>query len=563
MADFIAFLEDLVVQNSNLIPEINQLPAELRINITRQDEVYAKIRTILLKIYDSISMLSKQSRHPDVRNPNILPAWRSFLEPIGALSQLPSGHFLSARMTLYLSSGLLTQRSLALKFSKIGSAIEGRPVFRLCRAVDDTLLASLRNIWTASSESERFDWVFTQYNLHPEDDLQDEMNRRRNLAQALTPEELAAMDGIEGRRFIWAMSADEREGDLEEWKPFRGGLPGDAIERAKHSVPDDDQVKPGECFWKQIGSDGPIRQRFSYYSRVSGHLQPASFRLDFFHQYFEFLDRSRRFILDVRRITEPCLTEAEYALVNKVLRNANMPPEIRRHIISHLEFPRRHPYLRNFDIAKAYAPFPEDEQPCERCHGSARTDRYKASCPETTFLVWNFALRAFLTFHKYSGNGSTAVCKYGIDCQGHHEEDDWEVKNEDDLVNMVEGIVKERCGDDTTLDQVGMSPNTEVRAMAQEQIEARELRFIQPGGPLEDVAAELTSAGGFRGLINSMLYGKMLIALSPIHYKHPAQWGLARDRGEYLRAIRYVWRLRRVDEILDPRSNLGRWETRG
>ncbi|RSL43399.1 hypothetical protein CEP53_011720 [Fusarium sp. AF-6] len=245
MADFIAFLEDLEVQNSNLIPEINQLPAELRINITQQDEVYAKIRTILLKIYDSISMLSKQSRHPDVRNPNILPAWRSFLEPIGALSQLPSGHFLSARMTLYLSSGLLTQRSLALKFSKIGSAVEGRPVFRLCRAVDDTLLASLRNIWTASSESERFDWVFTQYNLHPEDDLQDEMNRRRNLAQALTPEELAAMDGIEGRRFIWAMSADEREGDLEEWKPFRGGLPGDAIERAKHSVPDDDQsVRP-------------------------------------------------------------------------------------------------------------------------------------------------------------------------------------------------------------------------------------------------------------------------------------------------------------------------------
>lgn len=142
MADFKAFLEDLAIQNTNLVCEINQLAIELRINIKRQDEVYAKIKTLLLKIYDSIAMLSKQIRHPDVRNPDILPVWRSFLAPISALSQLPSGHFLSARVVLYLSSGLLNQRALDLKFSKIGSAIEGRPVFRLCRAIDDTCAIS-------------------------------------------------------------------------------------------------------------------------------------------------------------------------------------------------------------------------------------------------------------------------------------------------------------------------------------------------------------------------------------------------------------------------------------
>ncbi|RSL51518.1 hypothetical protein CEP54_011396 [Fusarium duplospermum] len=547
MADYKAFLHDLSVQNSNLVSEINELAVELRVNITHQNEVYTKIKRVLLKIHDAIVTLSKQTRHPEVRNPDIIPAWRSFLAPVSALSQLPSGHFLSARMVLYLSSGLLNQRSLDLKFSKIGSAIGGRPMFRLCRAVDDALLTSLRTIWTASGESERFDWVFTQYTLQSEDDLQDGTSRSRRLVQALTPEELAAMNGIAGRRFIWAMSADDREGDLEEWKPFRGSLPDDSTERTRYSVPDDDQIKPGECFWKQIGSDGPIRQRFRYQSTVSDHLRPASFRLDFFHQYIEFLDRSRWFILDVRRMTESCLTEEEYVLVTKVLINVKMPPEIRRNIISHLESPKRHPYLRNFDLSKAYAPFPEN-QPCERFHA---TDRDRVTCPGTTFLVWNFALRAFLAFHRDSANGPITLCKYGLDCKGHHSDDDWEVKNEDELINLIEGIVKERCGHDTTLDQVGLGPNTEITSMSQEQLEEQEIRLIQPRGPLEDAAAELTSIGGFRGLVDSMLYGKMLVALSPINYKFPAQWGLARDRGEYLKAMRHVWRLRREDST-DP-----------
>ncbi|WAO94580.1 Hypothetical protein NCS54_01216900 [Fusarium falciforme] len=545
-----AFLQALAIQNSDLISEINQLAIELRINITRQDKVYTKIKTLLLKMYDSIAMLSKQTRHPDVRNPDILPVWKSFLGPISALCQLPSGHFLSARMTLYLSSGLLNQRSLDLKFSKIGSAIEGRPVFRLCRAIDDTLLASLRYIWTASGESERFDWVFTQYSLQPEDDLQDGASRLRKLAQALTPEELDAMNGIEGRRFIWAMSANEREGDLEEWKLFRGGLPGDATECAKYSVPGNDQVKPGECFWKQVGSDGPIRQRFRYYSTVSDHLRPASFRLCFFHEYIEFLDRSRRFVLDTRKTTEPCLTEAEYALVHKALVKVNMPPEIRRNIIKHLELPKRHPYLRHFDIAKAYAPFPENERSCETCLEPTATDRDKLTCPESTFFVWNFALRAFLAFHRRSPNGNMALCKYGIDCQGHHDHDDWEVKNEEEFANLIETIVKERCGHNTTLDQVGLGPSKEITVMSQEQVEAQELRLIQPRGPLEDAAAELMSAGGFRGLVNSMLYGRVLVALSANRYKYPAQWGLARDRGEYLKAMRLIWRLRSEDNTV-------------
>ncbi|EEU34188.1 uncharacterized protein NECHADRAFT_50224 [Fusarium vanettenii 77-13-4] len=544
MADFQAFLDDQVIQNANLVCEINQLAIELRVNINQQDEVDTRIKTLLLDMCDSIAMLSKQIRHPDVRNTDILPVWRSFLAPITALSRLPSGHFLSARMVLYLSSGLLNQRSLDLKFSKIGSAVGGRPVFRLCREIDDTLLASLRCIWTASGESERFDWVFTQYALQPEDDLQDGASGSRKLAQALSPEELVAMGGIEGRRFIWAMSADERQGDLEEWKPFRGSLPGDATERARYSVPDDDQVKPGECFWKQVGSDGPIRQRLRYYSTASDHLRPASFRLGFYHEHIELLERSCRFILDTRKTTEPCLTDAEYDLVHKALVQVNMPPEIRRNIINHLELPKRHPYLRHFDIAKAYAPYPDNERPCERCTEPATTERDKLTCPESTSFVWNFALRAFLTFHRRSILGDIALCKYGFDCQGHHPDDDWEVENEEEFVNLMETIVKERCGHGINLDQVGLGPSKEITGINQEQLEAQELRLIQPMGPLEDAAAELISAGGFRGLVNSMLYGRVLVALSADRYKYPAQWGLARDRKEYLKAMRLIWSLR-------------------
>lgn len=544
-AGYKAFLQALAIQNPGLVSEINQLAIELRINITHQDEVYTKIKTILLKMYDSIAMLSKQTRHPEVRNPDILPVWRSFLEPINALRQLPSGHFLSARMVLYLSSGLLSQRSLDLRFSKIGSTQGGRPVFRLCRAIDENLLASLRKIWTASGENERFDWVFSPYHLQPEDDLQDGTSRLRKLAQALSPQELAAMDGIEGRRFIWAMSADEREGDLEDWKPFGGSLPGDATERARYSVPDDDKMRPGKCFWKQIGSDGPIRQPFRYYSTVTDHLRPASFRLSFFHEYIEFLDRSRRFVLDARKTTEPCLTVAESALVHEALVKVKMPPEIRRNIINRLELPKRHPYLRHIDLAKAYAPFPENERPCERCLEPTATDRDRLTCPESTFFVWNFALRAFLAIHKCSTG--LALCKYGIDCQGHHDDDAWQVKNEEDFVNLIEGIVKERCGHDTTLDQVGLGPSEEFKAMSPGQAESIELRLVHPRGPIEDAAAELMSAGGFRGLVNSMLYGKVLIALSPNQFKYPAQWGLARDRGEYLKAMRLIWTLRSTD----------------
>ncbi|KAI8713824.1 hypothetical protein NCS52_01228200 [Fusarium sp. LHS14.1] len=549
MADFQAFLDDLVIQNANLVSEINQLAIELRINSNRRDEVLTKIKTLLLGICDSIVILSKQIRHHNVRNTNILPVWRSFLEPITALSELPSGHFLSARMVLYLSSGLLNQRSLDLKFSKIGSAVGGRPVFRLCREIDDTLLASLRSIWTASGENERFDWVFTQYTLQPEDDLQDGASHSRNLAQALSPEELAAMGGIEGRHFIWAMSADERQGDLEEWKPFRGSLSGDAIERARYSVPDDDQVKPGECFWKQVGSDGPIRQRLRYYSTVSDHLRPASFKLGLYHEHIELLERSRRFILDTRKTTEPCLTAAEYDLVHKALVKFNMPPEIRRNIINHLELPKRHPYLRHFDIAKAYAPYPDNGGLCERCVDPAATERDRFTCPVSTSFVWNFALRAFLTFHRRSILGDFALCKYGFDCQGHHYDDDWKVQNEEEFVNLMETIVKERCGHDMNLDQVGLGPSKEITGISQEQLEAQELRLIQPMGPLEDAAADLMSAGGFRGLVYSMLYGRVLVALSADRYKFPAQWGLARDRKEYLKAMRLVWTLRNEGDI--------------
>ncbi|UPL02335.1 hypothetical protein LCI18_013269 [Fusarium solani-melongenae] len=543
VAGYRAFLQTLAIQNSDLISEINQLAIELRINVTRQDEVHTKIKMLLLKMCESITALSKQPRHPDVRNPDILPAWKSFLEPISALSQLPSGHFLSARMILYLSDGLLNQRSLDLKFSKIGSSRGGRPVFRLCRAIDDNLLASLRKIWIASGESERFDWVFAQYTLQPEDDLQDGASRLRKLAQALSPEELAAMNGMEGRRFIWAMSADEREGDLEEWKPFEAGLPYDTTDRVKYSVPDDDQVKPGECFWKQVGSDGPIRQRLRYHSTVSDHLRPASFKC-FFHEYIEFLDRSRQFVLDTRKTTEPCLTEVEYALVHKGLVKAKMPPEIRRNIINHLELPKRHPYLRHFDIAKAYAPFPENERSCERCVDPMATDRDKLTCPGSTFFVWNIALRAFLAFHQHSTDEKMALCKYGIDCQGYHDDDAWEVKNEVDFVNLLEGIVRERCGPDISLEELGLGPSKEIKAMNQRQAEAIELRLIHPSGPLEDAAAELLSAGGFRGLLKSMLYGEVLAALPQTRYKQPAQWGLAKDRREYLKAMRLVWALR-------------------
>ncbi|KAJ3540647.1 hypothetical protein NM208_g1555 [Fusarium decemcellulare] len=505
------YLQGFADTNSVLTDEIHQLAAHIQIQ--PHEDVSVIIKRFLVKLYQAIALISEHRGHPRTPKAKIFDAWESFLGPIKALTSLPHGDFLAARMLLYFYSGLLCQSALDMKFPKVNARGVNTPLNQINTALDDALLESLRRIWVESDKYEEFNWVFTEYRVdHFPDDEKSSQEAQRfyALAQALTPDELAALGGIQGRRFIFAKKADvsgDGEQDEDGWYPFCGSIPGDHFERMRSSVhiPDDDEVEADDWVWSVVGTDGPIRTDMSY-CIVDKRADKESWR------GLDVLRRSRQFILDARQVGQPFLAEKRRNLAEKTLFDAGIPTEIRLVILGFLDPPVKHPYLSSVDIAAAYTPFPDKDRPkCPECSSGKASKEHILTCPTKSIYIWNLPLRAFFVFHQ---NKTTVqrLCKYGVNCQGHHDDDDWKVTREEDFINYVESIIKDRCGSPATLSDVGLGPQSDFALGDEEEDDKRRARFFDVYyGPLQDTSNELRMNGGFWGLTTSMLHNSILI----------------------------------------------------
>ncbi|KAM0547226.1 hypothetical protein ACHAPJ_010488 [Fusarium lateritium] len=293
------FLQKIADENSSLIAEINELSARTR---TRpQDEVNAATRQCLLRLFEAIALITQHQGHPRTPRAKVLDAWQSFLPPIKALALLPFGDFLAARMLLYLGSGLAAQQALDMKFPRARAYSLDVPLNQFNIELDDALLGFLGRMWTKSDNCEEFEWVLSEYDVshsRKEGRFSDEVQRHHKIVQALTPVELVALGGTQGRRFIFAKKNDVEYDQGEGiWQPFLGSIPGDHYERMQSSVhiPDDEELGAAEWVYKMVGTDGPIRDAVYYFIEESGGEESSWNGLDLF-------PRSLQFVLDARRI---------------------------------------------------------------------------------------------------------------------------------------------------------------------------------------------------------------------------------------------------------------------
>ncbi|CAF3578569.1 unnamed protein product [Fusarium graminearum] len=515
------FLHSVAEENSALATEIKQLAAQSQ--TLSQDKFDAAIKQCLLKIYDAIIKMSQNRGHPRTPRSKVFDAWESLLQPIKALTQLPFGDFLTARMLLYLAMGLRAQQALDLKASRALSLRPDFPLNQIDIAMDDTLVQALGRIWTNSDSSETFDWAFGEYSIghwRVEDREKDHVKRHYLTAQALTPTELASLDNVGGKRFVFAKKNELDDTDDDWWAPFKGSVPGDNYERSRSQVhiPDDDEVEADEWVYKTVGTDGPIREPINCSIFDEREKRNYCSGLDYF-------PRSCQFITDARRIGQPLSTIKGRILAERGLSHAGIPPELRAAIFSYLDRPFRHAYLSKVDIVKAYAPFPNIES-CSEC------DQDKQTCPTKSMYIWNVPLRTFFVFHRTKSNVGV-LCKYGTNCQGHHEDNSWKITKEKDFQEYVEKIVKDRCGSTTTLSQVGFAPAADFTLRDREEDEKRSERLFHDRGPIEDSTKEQRFNGGLWGLVASMMHNKVLVGSwqgidESSTCSTAAEWALAR-----------------------------------
>jgi hypothetical protein len=192
-----AFLQSVADENSALIAKINQLTPQSQTQ--SQEDINSAIKQCLLQLYETIIQMSQHRGNPRTPRLKVINAWKSLLQPIQALNQLPFGDFLTARMLLYLAMGLRAQHALDMRVSTAFASKPSFPLDQMDIAMDDTLLKTLGKIWTESDKSEQFDWVFGEYRIgywRPED--KDEEDVQPHLWMALA-EESSSLE----RRMRW------------------------------------------------------------------------------------------------------------------------------------------------------------------------------------------------------------------------------------------------------------------------------------------------------------------------------------------------------------------------
>ncbi|KAH7161995.1 hypothetical protein B0J13DRAFT_632764 [Dactylonectria estremocensis] len=472
--------KDIVASTSQLADDIRRQAT--RTDTQDNDELNRSIRIILARLYSAIVCLGENKAHPPAPNKAIVGAYRCFFEPIHALSELPNGDFLAARMFLYLASAFVHEKSLNLRFSESKAPGATAFLYEFCVELDDALLDPLRRIWANGDKCNDFDWVFSDHPVQrwvAREGSKGDGFRYSELVQALSADELTALGGGRGRRWLWSAPGDE-----QGWKPFSGKL---------LDVSDDDKVK---VVWQCVGTDGPIREDRIYRTVSKDACEESS-------KSVEVLPRSRQFIFDARQIAKPLVHKQKVSLLGRILFRAGVPAEVREMIWRHMdEPPKESTYLSGFDIAAAYAPFPKSPEPCTDCEtrkAKGKDISLKYTCPEKNIYLWNLGLRLFHVFHQRSRTGWWP-CKEGSGCSGHHDDDDWQILDSETLSSLLDDINNERSDTYTELcDEDGEQIPLRFQTSLNEDEARRE-----GSRPVEDSVREEELMRGIRALMGTI-----------------------------------------------------------
>lgn len=518
--------KSLAISNSELANDIQQLAGSVS---QQKGELDTTIKYLLLRLYNSIVRLAGRRGHPPAPNKTIIEAYHSFFQPIEALACLPMGDFLTARMYLYLSSALIHDKTLNLRFSESKAPAASAFLHEFCIDLDDGLLEPLKRIWVKNNQ-EQFHWVFSEYPIQRSAGSDVDPAGYSDLAQALSPEELTAAGG-RGRQWFWSTNKDE-----PVWNTFSARLP------------DIDDEDTENLLWKCIRTDGPISSGRVYRTidkdagQESLHTVPV-------------LRRSRQFILDARQISKPFITKQGRHLLAGALLRSEMPTEIREMIWAYMREaspPVKPSYLTGLDIAAAYTPFSRVTGPCRECkeRKTRRRDKVvKETCLENAIYVWNLPLRLFHVLHQVGKTGWWP-CKEGLECPGHHDHDEWRVENQQQLFDWVDGLNLERNEEFTELIDTDYGP-TESITKSLEEDEARRNRLFSENGPFVEVTEQRKMKGGICGPPSLMAHKAALIGAWSEGRERgivtaEAQWALGRNLVEQTKAedaIRRLWHL--------------------
>ncbi|KAH6984339.1 hypothetical protein BKA56DRAFT_580906 [Ilyonectria sp. MPI-CAGE-AT-0026] len=521
MASHKKFLKEIADANSAVTAEIGELVA--KIDNRTEENASTATKSILCKLHDSLIRICEHRGHPRTPNKTILDAYHSFLEPITTLCKLPSGDFITARMIVYLAEAISSEGALDKKFIKSKARTTTVPLYELCTALDDALLEPLRRMWAASNKNEDFCWVFGDYTLlyHHSPGLpnvQEEMARRSELAQALTPTELATLGGIKDRSYLFSKNVKK-----QNWLP----LPNDPRDLSP------DMSNTEKLVFKQLAPDGPIRNGMEFHTIDTDQNDHDTWR------HIDILRRSRQFILDAHHITAPISTDKSYRLAKRALAEAGFPPEILMYIFRYLDPPKVHPYLRQVDIASAYVPFPESTGLCAECKSrktGAANRRLKFTCPGASIYLWSLSLRAFHVFHQHTAT-SWRLCRHGLDCEGHHDDGSWEINADDQVVELAEAIIAGRCGTPRTLEQVGLGQDPNCKLTRREDDEERQKKLFPRWPQLKDFKNESEMSGGVGGLVDTMMHQRLLVgAWDSGHVVTDPSWSWSRNMVDKKRA---------------------------
>jgi len=516
IASTTAALKAVVNRNAELTATINGLVADAGVN---SDEVpTGVIKDVMFQLYSNIFTLNWTPNHPKTPQETAMTAWTSFLGPLRSLEQLGSrGPFLSARMRLFVMKGILLEKHLLRRFpseSTTASAAQLRERGDLLLTLDDELIGCLKRIWASSRGLETFGWVFGEYALPETPDGEEGSPWPQALRDAAT---VTSLDELPTPR-VDNEGENPRLGGPTESESDEGGLPGTATRSFQpFSVAihwDIDCVYSADS---ELNTRTPIRAKYCY------RLLDNETRLGYIFDSLcsrQVLRRSRQFVLDARRAaTRNSLIERNiWARVG--LRHSRLPPELIYMIMKYVEVPKMdQPYVHKIDLAQVYRPFPPAVRRCEHCKTLSRKkadQTAKRTCPSQSIVVWNLALRAFMTFHRPAADSNSRI-KYSLcritECQGHHTDESWRITDASQLTQAMEAVVRQRCGDEATLETVGLGPASDLLVTTAEELHKRKYLFGSVKLPRweEDRRDEIAMLG-YGGLVDTMMHNRCTLA---------------------------------------------------
>ncbi|CAG9947697.1 unnamed protein product [Clonostachys rosea f. rosea IK726] len=181
----------------------------------------SQLTGLLQRLYLAICTLQQYKRNKDPPRNAIIEAdkallegWKALLKTTEALSAgAPNGHFLAARMMLFLMHGFIYQEGFPydLQDSPFNrDRVKNQMAFS--NAVDEALRSQLSLIWEKSGKKEDFRWALTH--LESKDDIiRTDYNQAAMIA--LSAEELWKVPGMTGQQ-LWK----PKPGDEPIFEPF-------------------------------------------------------------------------------------------------------------------------------------------------------------------------------------------------------------------------------------------------------------------------------------------------------------------------------------------------------